>query len=68
MEPRPIDFIQQPSMSIYVDRSYRQYISEFSIKIITIRILMATMTTIRIQRGEEEKEEEQVEWLPHWKC
>lgn len=68
MEPRPIDFIQQPSMSSYVDKSYRQYILEFLIKIIVIKITMATTTIIKIQRGEEEEEEEQVELLLHQKC
>lgn len=67
MEPRPTDFIQQPSMSVYVDKFYRQYISEFLIKMIMIRITMITATMIRIQRGEEE-EEEQMELLLHQKC
>lgn len=67
MEPRPTDFTQQPSMSRYVDKFYRQYISEFLIKMIMIRITMITATIIRIQRGEEE-EEEQVGLLLHQKC
>lgn len=64
MEPRPVDFIQQSSVSMYVDGVYGQYISELLIKIIIITTMKKTVT-IRI--GEEE-EKEKVELLPHQKC
>ena len=35
MELRHVDIRQQPSLSIYVDKFWRQYISELLIKIIT---------------------------------
>lgn len=65
MEPRPIDFTRQPSLSIHVDKFYRQYISELLIKIIIITTIRRTTTMIRI---EEEEEEEEVELLLHQKC
>ena len=70
MEPKPTDIIQQPSLSICVDRFYGQYISELLIKIIIIItiviIIITTKITIRIE-GEEEEEEE-VELLLYQKC
>lgn len=47
MEPRPVDITQQPSLSTYVDKFYRQYISELLIKIIVI--IMTTTIIIRIE-------------------
>lgn len=64
MEPRPVDFIQQSSVSMYVDGVYRQYISELLIKII---IIITMEKTVTIRTGEEE-EKEKVESLPHQKC
>ena len=62
MEPRPVVFIQRPSVSIYVDSIYRQYV-ELLIKIIIITITK----TITIRIGEEE-EKEKVESLLDQKC
>lgn len=57
-----MDFIQQPSASIYVDSVYRQYIE------LLIKVILITMTkTITIRIGEEE-ETAKVELLPHQKC
>lgn len=58
MEPRPVDFIQQPSLSIYVGSLYRQCISELLIRMVTTTTMAAMILTIRIEREEEEEEVE----------
>lgn len=41
MEPRPVDVIQQPSLSIYIGSLYRHCISELLIKMIIITTMTA---------------------------